>query len=58
MTLSTKNHKGVRSGIHTSHALTLLSSLPDHIVQHVSGLDHLGGVEHQVNVVILEETAG
>ncbi len=47
--------KGTRSGIHSSHALTILSSLP--VVEHVSGLGHLGGVEHQVDVVVLEETA-
>ncbi len=47
-------HKGTRSGIHLSHALTILSSLPDHFVEHVSGLGHLGGVEHQVDVVLVE----
>ncbi len=42
---------------HSSHALTILSGLSDHLVAHVSGLGHLGGVEHQVDVVILVETA-
>jgi len=46
-----------RSGIHSIHALTILSSLPDHLVEHVSGLGHLGGVEHHVDVVVLEEIA-
>jgi hypothetical protein len=51
-------HKGTRSGIHSSHALTILSSLSYHLVEHGSGLGHLGGVEHQVDVVVLEDTAG
>jgi hypothetical protein len=29
------------------------SSLPGHLVGHVFGLSHLGGVEHQVDVVVL-----
>jgi hypothetical protein len=33
--------------------LTILSSLPDHLVEHVRGFSHLGGVEHQVDVVVL-----
>ena len=37
--------------------LTILSSLPEHLVEHVSGPGHLGGVEHQVNLVLLVETA-
>jgi hypothetical protein len=49
--------KGARSGIHSSHAMTTLSSLSVHLVEHVSGLGHLGGVEHQVDVVVLVETA-
>ncbi len=35
--------------------MTILSNLPDHQVEHVCGLGHLGGVEHQVDVVILSE---
>ncbi len=50
-------HKGTRSGIHSSHALTILSSLTDHLVEHFSGLGHLGGVEHQVDIAVLIETA-
>ncbi len=50
-------HKGTRSGLYSSQALTILSSLPDTLVAHVSGLGHLGGVEHQVDVVVLVETA-
>jgi len=50
-------HKGTRSGLYSSHALTILSSLPDTLVAHVSGLGHLGGVEHQVDVVVVVETA-
>ncbi len=46
-------HKGTRSGLYSSHSLTILSSLPDHLVEHVCGLDHLGSVEHQVDVVVL-----
>jgi hypothetical protein len=46
----------IRSGIHSTHTLTILSSLTDHLVEHVSGLGHLGGVEHQVDVVVLFET--
>ncbi len=46
------------SGIHSSHALTILSSLPDHLVEHVSGFGHLGGVEHQVGDAVLVETVG
>jgi hypothetical protein len=34
--------------------LTILSSLPDTLVAHISGLGHLGGVEHQVDVVLVE----
>jgi len=37
--------------------LTILSSLPDHLVEHVSCLFHLGEVEHQVDIVVLIETA-
>ena len=48
-------HKGTRSGLYSSQALTILSSLPDMLVSHVSGLGHLGGVEHQVDVVVLVE---
>jgi hypothetical protein len=51
-------HKGTMSGFHSSHALAILSSLPDHLVEHVSGLGHLGGVEHQTDAVVLVETAG
>jgi hypothetical protein len=51
-------HKGTMSGIHSGQALTILSSLPDYLVEHISGLGHLGGVEHQVEVVVLEETTG
>ncbi len=47
-------HKGTRSGLFSSQALTNLSSLPDLLVAHVSGFDHLGGVEHQVDVVLVE----
>jgi hypothetical protein len=50
-------YSDTRSGIHFIHALTILSSLPGHLVEHVSGLGHLGGVEHQVDVVVLEEIA-
>jgi len=32
--------------------LTILSTLPDHLVEHVSGLGYLGGVEHQFDVVL------
>jgi len=32
-----------------------LSSLPDTLVSRVSGLGHPGGVEHQVDVVVLVE---
>ncbi len=48
-------HKGTRSGLYSSHALTIPSSLPDTLVPHVSGLGHLGGAEHQVDVVVLVE---
>ena len=50
--------RGTRSVFYSSQALTILSSLPDHLVEHVRGLGHLGGVEHQVDVVVLVETAG
>jgi hypothetical protein len=40
------------------NTLTNLSSLPDHLIEHIRGLGHLGGVEHQVDVVVLEETVG
>ncbi len=46
----------LRFGFYSSQALTILSSLPDHLVEHVCGLVHLGGVEHQVDVVVPEET--
>ncbi len=49
---------GPRSGNHSSQALTILSSLPDHLVEHVRGLGHLSGVEHQVDIVVLVETVG
>ncbi len=48
--------KGTKSGFHFSHTLTILSILPDHLVEHVSGLGQLGAVEHQVDVVVLVET--
>ena len=48
-------HKGTRSWLYSSHALAILSSLPDTLVSHVSGLGHLSGVEHQVDVVALVE---
>jgi hypothetical protein len=48
-------HKGTRSGLYSSQALANLSGLPDTLVSHVSGLGHLGGVEHQVDVVVLVE---
>ncbi len=51
-------HKGARLGFHSGQALTILSSLPDHRVEHVCGLGHLGGVEHQADVVIHSETVG
>ena len=38
--------------------VTILSSLPDNQVEHVCGFGHLGGVEHQVDVVVLSETVG
>jgi hypothetical protein len=38
--------------------LTILSSLPDHLVEHVRGLGHLGGVENQVDVVVLRRDRG
>jgi len=41
---------------HSSHALTILSGLTDHLVEHVIGLGHPGGVEHQVDVVVPVET--
>ncbi len=44
----------MRSGIYSSQELTILSSLPDHLVEHVSGLGHLGGLENQVDVVVLK----
>jgi hypothetical protein len=47
-------HKGTRSGSYSGHALSILSSLPDTLVAHISGLGHLGGVEHQVDVVLVE----
>jgi hypothetical protein len=50
--------QGTRSGFHSSQALAILSSLPDHRVEHVCGLSHLGGVKHQVYIVILSETVG
>jgi len=46
-------NKGTRSGIILVNALTNLSSLPDPLVEQVCGLDHLGGVEYQVDVVVL-----
>ncbi len=49
---------GTRSGFYSSHTLTILSSLPDHLVEHVRGLGHLGGVKHQVDIVVLVETVG
>ena len=48
-------HKGTRSGLYSSHALAIPSGLPDTLVSHVSGLGHLSGVEHQVDVVVLVE---
>jgi hypothetical protein len=50
--------RGTRSGFYSSQALTILSSLPDHLVEHVRGLGHLGGVEHQVDIVEQVETIG
>jgi len=32
--------------------MTILSSLPDHLVEHVCALGHLDGVEHQVDIVL------
>ncbi len=50
--ISKVSPQGTRSGFHSSQALTILSSLPDHLVGHVCGLGHLGGVEHQIDVVV------
>ncbi len=44
----------MRSGIYSSLELTILSSLPDHLVEHVSGLGHLGRLENQVDAVVLK----
>ncbi len=44
--------------IHSSKILTILSSLPDHLVEHVCGLSHLDGVEHQVDIVVLIRDCG
>jgi hypothetical protein len=38
--------------------LTILSNLPDDLVEHVRGLGHLGGVENQVDVVVLRRDRG
>ncbi len=38
--------------------MTILSGLPDHLVEHVRGLGHLGGVENQVDVVVLRGDRG
>ncbi len=46
-------NKGTRSGIILVNALTNLSSLPYPLVEQVCGLGHLGGVEYQVDVVVL-----
>jgi hypothetical protein len=46
-------HGGTSSGIHSSQALTILSNPLHHLIDYVSGLGHLGGVEHQVDVVVL-----
>ncbi len=51
-------NKVTRSGFHSSQALTILSSLSDQLVEHILGLGHLGGFEHQADVVILSETVG
>ncbi len=48
-------HNWTRSGLYSSQALTILSSLPDTLVAQVSGLGHLGGVEHQVDIVLVED---
>jgi len=45
--------RGLRLVFILVNALTILSSIPDHLVEHVSSLVHLGGVEHQVGVVVL-----
>ncbi len=50
--------RGTRSGFYSSHALTILSGLPDHLVEHICGLVYPVGVEHQVDVVVLVETVG
>ena len=47
-------HKGTRSGLYSSQALANLSGLPDTLVSRVSGLSHPGGVEHQVDIVLVE----
>ncbi len=46
-------HKGTSSGIHSSQALTILSNPLHHLIDYVSGLGYLGGVELQVDVVVL-----
>jgi len=38
--------------------LTSLSSLPGQLVGRICGLGHLGGVEQQVDIVIIVETMG
>jgi hypothetical protein len=35
--------------------LTILSNLPDHLVENVRGLGHLGGVERQADGVVLRD---
>jgi hypothetical protein len=37
----------------SSHSLTILSGSPDRLVVHVCGVGHYGGVEHQVDVVVI-----
>jgi hypothetical protein len=46
------------SGFYSSQALTILLAFPDPLVALVRSLGYLGGVEHQVDVAVLEETAG
>ncbi len=39
--------------MHSSHALTKPSGLPDRLVVHVGGVGHSGKVEDRIDVVVL-----
>ncbi len=47
-------NKVIMLGCHSDERQCNKTCLPDTLVAHVSGLGHLGGVEHQVDVVLVE----